>query len=153
MNVSAKEESQGVSKQIVIKNEKGRLSEEEIQNMIKKAEEMKKEDDAQVAKVNSKNQLEAYLFGVKNTFTDKNLEGKIQPEEKNKALTIIDDSIKWIGHTQNASKEDYEKKQKEVEEVVMPILQRLQGGMPQQHQEPSPETDSKGAKFDNLEVD
>jgi heat shock protein 1/8 len=142
--------------------------------MLKKAEEMKKFDEEQVAKVNAKNGLESYLFAVKNTVSDTKLEGKIPKEDKDKILTIVDDAIKWMNGNQSASKEDYEKKQKEVEEVAMPILSKLQGGMPQggpggfpgqggpggfpgqeggEGPRGNDKTDSKGPKFDDLEVD
>jgi len=131
MNVSAKDETSGKHNKITIKNEKGRLSEEEIQNMLKKAEEMKKQDEEQLGKVNAKNGLESYLFAVKNTMGDKNLEGKIPEEDKGKVLSAVEDGLKWMSGNTNATKEEYEKKQKEIEEVAMPILQKLQGGMPQ----------------------
>jgi len=168
MNVSAKEESLGKTNKITIKNEKGRLSEEEIQSMLKKAEEMKKQDEEQVARVNAKNGLESYLFAVKNTLGDKNLEGKIPNEDKEKCTTIVDDALKWMSGNTTATKDDYDKKQKEVEEVVTPILQKLQGGMPQggmpggfpggfpggdQGGDQGGKQESKGAKFDDLEVD
>jgi L1 cell adhesion molecule like protein len=169
MNVAAKDETTGNSNKITIKNEKGRLSEEEIQNMLKKAEEMKKFDEDQVQKVNAKNSLESYLFAVKNTISDTKLEGKVPKEDKEKVLTVVDDAIKWMNGNGSASKEEFEKKQKEVEEVVMPILSKLQGGMPQGGQGGFPggfpggdqqgptggndKTESKGPKFDDLEVD
>jgi len=126
MNVSAKDETSGKHNKITIKNEKGRLSEEEIQNMLKKAEEMKKQDEEQLGKVNAKNGLESYLFAVKNTMGDKNLEGKIPEEDKGKVLSAVEDGLKWMSGNTNATKEEYEKKQKEIEEVAMPILQKLQ---------------------------
>jgi len=174
MNVSAKDQTTGKENKIQIKNEKGRLSEEEIQNMLKKAEEMKKQDEELVSKVNAKNGLESYLFAVKNTVTDTKLEGQIQKEDKEKVLTCVDDALKWLNGNLQASKEEFEAKQKEVEGVVMPVLSKLQGGgMPQQGgmggfpggpggfpgQGPTggstggDQKSGSGPKFDDLEVD
>jgi len=172
MNVSAKDQTTGKENKIVIKNEKGRLSEEEIQNMLKKAEQMKGEDEQLVAKVNAKNGLESYLFAVKNTVTDTKLEGKIDKDEKDKVVTAVDDALKWMSAHMDSTKDEYEAKQKEVEGIVMPILSKLQGGMPEGGQGGMPggfpggfpgagptgptggnDSGSKGPKFDDLEVD
>jgi len=127
MNVTAKDETTGKSNKVTIKNEKGRLSEAEIQNMIKKAEEMKKQDEEILSRVTSKNSLEGYLFALKNSVTDQKLEGKIEQADKDKILSAVDDALKWMGANQQAPKEDFEKKQKEVEAIAMPILTKLGG--------------------------
>jgi L1 cell adhesion molecule like protein len=170
MNVSAKDQTTGKENKITIKNEKGRLSEEEIQNMLKKAEEMKKQDEEMVSKVNAKNGLESYLFAVKNTVTDSKLEGKIDSGDKDLVVSTVDDALKWMNGNLGASKEEFEAKQKEVEGVCMPILSKLQGGMPDMGQQggfpggfpggpggptdgPSDSGSKGGPKFDDLEVD
>jgi len=129
MNVTAKDETTGKANKITIKNEKGRLSEQEIQTMLKKADEMKKQDEEQLGKVSAKNNLESYCFALKNSVTDQKLEGKIPQDDKSKILTAVDDALKWLQGNQTATKEDFEKKQKEVENIAMPILTKLQGGM------------------------
>jgi len=48
---------------------------------------------------------------------------------KKKILDTLDDGLKWMESNTDATKEDYEKKQKEVEEIVTPIIQKLGGGM------------------------
>jgi len=63
--------------------------------------------------------------------TDTKLEGKIAKEDKETILKSVDDGLKWMNDNKNASKEEYEKKQKEIEGVCLPILSKLQGGMPQ----------------------
>jgi len=77
-----------------------------------------------------KNTLEGYLFSVKNSMSDKQLEGKIDEEDKKKIISTLDSGLKWMESNTDATKEDYEKKkQKEIEEVVTPIIQKLGGGM------------------------
>jgi len=91
---------------------------------------MEEEDAKVLGKVNAKNSLEGFLFQIKNSISDKQLEGKIPEEDKEKILSTIDGGIKWLEqNTSDASKEDIEKKQKEIEEIVNPILQKLGGGM------------------------
>eukprot|EP01080_Neovahlkampfia_damariscottae_P008974 gene8976-923_t len=171
MNVSAKEETGGKSNKITIKNEKGRLSEEDIKDMLKKAEEMKKYDEEVLGKVTAKNALESYLFAIKNTVTDPQLEGKIDSGDKSAIESAADDALKWMNENPEATKEEYEKKQKEVEGIAMPILQKLQGGMPQggmpggmpqggmpggfggMPQQDEKPTEDPSMKFEDLDVD
>jgi heat shock 70kDa protein 1/2/6/8 len=165
MNVTAKEETGGKSNKITIKNEKGRLSEEDIKEMLRKAEEMKKEDEEVLGRVTAKNSLESYLFAVKNTISDSNLEGKIDSGDKEKVQKTIDDALKWMNENSESSKDDYEKKQKEVEGIVMPVLSKLQGGMgggmpggfgggmPQQQQQQDAPQSGDSMKFEDLDVD
>jgi len=163
MAVSAKDQTTGKENRITIKNEKGRLSEEEIKAMVAKAEEMKKQDEEVLEKVNAKNGLESYLFACKNTVTDPKVEGRIDSGDKDKVTSTVDEALRWMAGNQNATKDEYESKQKEVERTVMPILQKMQGGMPdsgpmpgafpQGGQQQSEQPSAKGPKFDDLEVD
>jgi len=89
MNVTAKDQTTGKSEKITITNDKGRLSEEEIQKMVEKAKEMEAEDAKVLGKVTAKNALEGYLFSVKNSVNDKQLEGKIGDDEKNKLIQLL----------------------------------------------------------------
>jgi len=84
MSVSAKDQTTNKVEKITITNDKGRLSEDEIQKMVEKAKQMEEEDQKMVGKVNAKNTLEGYLFSVKNSISDKQLEGKIDEEDKKK---------------------------------------------------------------------
>lgn len=65
LNVSAKENSTGKSERITIKNDKGRLSKEDIDKMLKEAEMYRQEDEKQKERVTARNQLEGYAFSVK----------------------------------------------------------------------------------------
>jgi len=65
LNVSAKEISTGKSERITIKNDKGRLSKEDIDKMLKEAEMYRQEDEKQRERVTARNQLEGYAFSVK----------------------------------------------------------------------------------------
>lgn len=62
LNVQAVDKGTGKHNKIVITNNKGRLSEEEISRMVSEAEKFKSEDDATRKKVEAKNGLENYCF-------------------------------------------------------------------------------------------
>jgi len=58
MNVSATDKSGGKTQKITISNDKGRLSQEEIEKLVKEAEEMKGQDELAKKRVDAKNSLE-----------------------------------------------------------------------------------------------
>ena len=67
LNVSAVEKSSGKSEKITITNESNRLSQDDVDRMVKEAEEFKEQDDALKEKVESRNKLESYLFSVRSS--------------------------------------------------------------------------------------
>jgi len=125
LNVSAKDKATGKTNQITITNEKGRLSKEDIERMVSEAEENKGEDEALRAKVEAKNGLEQYCYGIRNTISGSELTDKIGDEEAKLLTTTVEDALSWLeAEGEDASTEDVEAKQKEVEGVVNPILKR-----------------------------
>jgi len=76
LNVSAVDKSTGKSNKITITNDKGRLSKEEIEKLVKDAEKYKNEDEAVKRKVEAKNGLENYCYSIKNTLKDDKLKDK-----------------------------------------------------------------------------
>jgi L1 cell adhesion molecule like protein len=129
LEVTAKEESTGKTNNIKITNDKGRLSKEQIDEMIKSAEKFKEEDEKQKEIIVSKNDLENYLYGVKNSISTK-AEGAppIFDEVKGEIDPIVDEGLKWFEENPKADAEVYKNKQKEITDKVQPLLMKLQGG-------------------------
>jgi len=123
LNVSAVEKSVGKEKSITIKNDKGRMSDDEIERLVAEAEKYKAEDEANKGRVEGKNNLENYAFQMKNSLNDENSAGKISSVDKEKVNRAISDVMIWIDKNQSASKEEYEQKQKELEGICLPVLQ------------------------------
>jgi len=135
MHVSAVDKSTGRENKITITNDKGRLSKDEIEKMVRDAETYKDEDEKQKDRITAKNALEAYAFNMKATMEDEKLQDKISAEDKQKVLDKCNDAIKWIDANQLAEKEEFEHQQKDLEKVCMPIVTKLyqgagEGGMP-----------------------
>merc|ERR1712138_329708 len=105
-----------------ITNNKGRLSKEEIEKLVKEAEKFKDEDEAIRKKVDAKNTLEGYCFQVKNSLNDEKLKDKVKPEDKETITKAAEDTLKWMEGNQDASAEEYESKRKELEEKFNPIM-------------------------------
>lgn len=126
LNVSAKDSSTGNSKSIVIKNDKGRLSKEEIDRMVHDAEKYKAEDDKQRERVQSKNQLEAYIFNVKQALDEAG--SKLPESEKNTCRQECENALRWLDSNSLADKEEYDHKYQELQRVCAPIMSKLHRG-------------------------
>merc|ERR1711876_152104 len=129
LNVSAQDKSTGKSNQITITNEKGRLSQAEIDRMVQEAEKFRAEDESNKQKIEAKNGLENYCFTMRNTLNEEKLKEKIEK--------AVQDTLDWLDKNQLAEKDEFEAKQKELEGVVNPIMMKVYqaagggGGMPE----------------------
>ena len=128
LNVSAVEKSTGRENKITITNDKGRLSSEEVDRMVAEAEKYKTEDEANASRIQAKNGLENYCYSMKNTMNDEKLEGKISEDDKKTIMDKVEETIKWLEVNQESEKESHEEKQKEIEGVCSPIMQKYAGG-------------------------
>eukprot|EP01116_Phalansterium_solitarium_P003248 TRINITY_DN13_c0_g1_i4.p1 TRINITY_DN13_c0_g1~~TRINITY_DN13_c0_g1_i4.p1 ORF type:complete len:657 (+),score=286.07 TRINITY_DN13_c0_g1_i4:106-2076(+) len=130
LNVSAVEKGTGKSSKITITNDKGRLSKEDIERMVRDAEKYKAEDEKNRERIDAKNGLENYAYSLRNTINDPQVGDKLESSDKDALTKAIDETVKWLDSNQTAEKDEFEHKQKELEGVANPIMQRLysQGG-------------------------
>merc|ERR1719146_310942 len=96
LNVHAVEKSTGKEQKITIKNDKGRMSEEEIERLVAEAERYKSEDEANRGRIEAKNSLENYAFEMRTTMADEKLAGKVSEDDKKKVNDAIQDVIQWL---------------------------------------------------------
>ncbi|KAK4122522.1 heat shock protein 70 [Parathielavia appendiculata] len=127
MNVSALEKGTGKTNHIVITNDKGRLSKEEIERMLAEAEKFKEEDEAEAARVSAKNGLESYAYSLRNTLSDSKVDEKLDQADKDSLKSEIDKIVSWLDENQQATREEYEERQKELEAVANPIMMKFYG--------------------------
>ena len=125
LKVSASEKSTGVTQNIEIKNDSGRLNQEDIENMIKDAEKFKEDDLAHKKNIDSRNSLESYTYQIKNTMKEDKVKEKLSEDEVSSVNDKLEEIIKWLEDSQDCNYEQYENKRKEVEQVVNPIMSKL----------------------------
>jgi len=137
LNVSAVEKSTGKENKITITNDKGRLSKDEVAAMVAEAEKYRQEDEAQRAKVESRNGLENYCFSLRNTLNEDKVKEKIPENERNELMAKCDEGLKWLEENESAEAEEYEERRKAIEAIAAPLMQKLYadggagaGGMP-----------------------
>ncbi|XP_075729995.1 major heat shock 70 kDa protein Ab-like [Rhipicephalus microplus] len=127
LNVSARDESTGHAKSIRITNEKGRLSDADIERMLKEAELYRLEDIAQREQVASKNSLQSYMSSVKQAVREVTSD-KISNEEKEEVLAKCREANEWLEKNQNLAAADIQAKLKEVQEVCSPLMIKMHIG-------------------------
>ena len=137
LNVTAVEKSTGKNNKIVITNDKGRLSKDNIDRLVKEAEKFKDEDKKIKERIEAKNGLEQYCYQIKQTMGDAKLKDKFSEDEKKQIEGKVDEILKWSNDNPAASKEEYDAKVKEIEAIFNPIMQKIYqqaggapGGMP-----------------------
>lgn len=129
LNVAAEDKTAGVKNKITITNDKGRLSKEDIEKMVREAEQYKAEDEEVKKKVEAKNSLENYAYNMRNTVRDEKFGSKLGPDDKQKIEKAVDEAIEWLEKNQLAEVDELEDKLKELEGLCNPIISKMyQGG-------------------------
>merc|ERR1719316_2191453 len=126
LTVSANDKGTGKKETITITNDKGRLTKEEIDQMIKDSEKFAEEDKAIKEKIDARNQFENYIYQMKNSVEDKDkLADKIEEDDKSTITDALTDASDWLNANSDAEKSDFEDKLKELQSVCDPIIAQV----------------------------
>ncbi|OTF72857.1 Group 28 mite allergen-like protein (Heat shock protein 70), partial [Euroglyphus maynei] len=132
LNVSAVDKSTGRQNKITITNDKGRLSKADIEKMVREAEQYHEEDERQRERISAKNQLEAYAFQLKSTMEEEAVKSKLSEDDRKTVLNKVEETLRWLDSNQLADKEEFDHRQKELENACRPIMMKIY----QQQQQP-----------------
>jgi len=127
LQVSAQDKGTGTSQSITITADKGRLTPDEIQRMVEEAEKHADEDKKIKSRIDARNALESYAYSLKNTVNDSEKGGKLSAEDKKALEEAVDETTSWLDDHQEAEEEEYQAKQKELENVANPIIKKIYG--------------------------
>jgi heat shock protein 5 len=129
LKVSASDKGTGKAESITITNDKGRLSQEEIDRMVQEAEQYAEEDKAIKGKIEARNGLENYAFSLKNQVNDENgLGGQIDEDDKQSILDAVKEVNDWLeDNAATATMEDFEEQKEQLSSVAYPITSKLYG--------------------------
>ncbi|KAI9659601.1 MAG: ATPase with role in protein import into the ER [Alyxoria varia] len=121
----------GKSESITITNDKGRLSQDEIERMVQEAEQYAEEDKANRERIEARNGLENYAFSLKNQATDDSengLGGKLEKEDKDTILEAVKEAVDWLeANSATATVEELEEAKEKLSNVAYPITSKLYG--------------------------
>jgi heat shock protein 5 len=132
LNVGAHDKGTGKKEAITITNDKGRLTQEEIDRMISDAEKFADEDRKVKERVDAKNAFEGYLHSMRTAAEgagdNKGLSEKLDDDEKEKIKEALKDGEEWLASNPESDAEEIKEKHKEVEGVCAPIVSKYMGG-------------------------
>ncbi|KAL0335179.1 UNVERIFIED_CONTAM: Luminal-binding protein [Sesamum radiatum] len=123
LHVQAEDKAAKMSESITITNEKGRLSEEEIEEKVREAEEFAEEDRRIRERIEARNGLETYIFNMKSTINDK-LAERISSEDKDEIESALKDAMEWLDDNQHADKDELDERTRELEALCNPIIKK-----------------------------
>ena len=119
LNVTAEDKASGKSEKIVITNDKGRLSKDDIERMCKDAEKYKEEDEAYMKKVGVMNQFEGTVYSVRSSIEDEKC--TVSDDDKAKIKEKVEEMISWIDNNKTAEIDEIEAKSKEFMDACVPL--------------------------------
>lgn len=126
LKVTAEDKGTGIKEKITITNDHNRLTPDDIERMIKDAEQFAEDDKKIKEKVEARNELESYAYSLKNQVNDKEkLGAKLSSSDKEKIEEALEEKIKWLDENQDAEASDFNKQKKELEDIVQPIISKL----------------------------
>ena len=138
LNVTAEDKASGKSEKIVITNDKGRLSKEEIERMVQDAEKYKEEDEAYEKQMRAMNDLENSTYSMRNMVEGEDC--KFDDTNKSVIKQKVEEVIEWIDNNRSATVDEIEDKQKELTELYMSC-----------QQQPESEAAAKGPTIDEVD--
>ena len=125
LNVSARDKGTGKENKIVITNDKGCLSKEDIDRMVNEAEKYKEDDQRRRDEINARNELESYVYGVKNSLDEEKIKSVLSEEELSELRGKLDDEVSWLDANDSSSVETYNERKRELEGIVNPYMTRV----------------------------
>lgn len=145
LNVSAAEESSGISKKITITNDKGRMSKEEIEKKVAEAEKYADEDKKIVDRIEAKNSFEGMLYNSKNQLDNAELKTKLSEDSQKQITAIVKEYSQWLEeNNDSATTEEIRAKEKEAQNKLMPIFASVYqnpSDLPKANMAPEPQVD------------
>jgi len=132
MKIAAADKGTGKSNSVTITNDSNRLKPEEVERMLREAEEYAAQDEEIRKKVESGNAFESFLSGLKSQVNDnEGLGGKLDSDDKKTILAEIKKGQDWLeDEGKTATPEDIDEKREEIQAVISPITAKIysQGG-------------------------
>lgn len=115
LSVTAIEKGSGKKNNIVIKNENGKLSDADIERMLREAEEFAEQDKLAKERIDARQALDNYIYSVKSSMNDEGkLKGKLSSDDEEALNDAIKDGQSFLDSNPEAEKEEYDEKRKEV---------------------------------------
>lgn len=153
LSVKAEDKGTGKVNSIKITNP-NRLSKEDVEKMISEAEKYAEDDKLAREKVEAKNKLESYIYQTQNTLDNEQISSKLSTDDKDQISKVLEEAKEWYDTNQydeSVSKEEYESKYKELENILMPIMTKMYQQTQNNSQESNSTQDSQDTQEPSVE--
>jgi L1 cell adhesion molecule like protein len=122
--------------------------------MIDEAEKFKEDDENNKAKIDARNELEQYVYNVRNSMEEPIIKEKLQ-DEYNTVMDAVKETVQWFNNNMEASKDEYVSRKNEFESIVAPIIKKIynagENARQTQSQNDMPEQQSSNAQNPKVE--
>jgi heat shock 70kDa protein 1/2/6/8 len=125
LNVTALNTDTGRDAKITISNDKGRLTKDEIEKMVKDAEKFKAEDEMIKKKLEAKNDIENYCFQMKNSFNDAKLKDHFTNKDKALIEDLAEEGLAWIDTHADSTVEEFAAQKEVLKGKFNPIMMKI----------------------------
>jgi heat shock protein 1/8 len=123
MNIEAKDKGSGNVKNLTIKNDKGRLSQEDIERMVQEGEKFKEEDQMNRDKIEAKNKLDSLVYQTRSTIDNEQVKSKLEDSDIKTVNDTLTETELWL--EEERTKDEYDNKMNEVNSVLNPIMMKV----------------------------
>jgi heat shock protein 1/8 len=123
MNIEAKDKGSGNVQNLTIKNDKGRLSQEDIERMVQEGEKFKEEDQLNRDKIESKNKLDSLVYQTRSTIENDQIKSKLEESDLKTVSDTLSETELWL--EEERTKDEYDNKMNEVNSVLNPIMMKV----------------------------
>jgi len=128
LNVGAEDKASGKAEKITITNDKGRLSQEEIDRMVKEAEDMAEEDKKTKERIDAKNAFDGYIHSMRSAIEGSGgLGDKLEEDEKSTVMDAVKEGQSWLDSNPEADVDEIKQKEQEIKDICAPIMSKYYG--------------------------
>lgn len=150
LHVTAEDKSTGRNKKIEIKNDKGRLSQAEIQRMVHEAEQYREDDERARERVNSRNRLETYAYSCKQAV--QNYQGSaVSSSEKSTVISACEETQRWLDRNQSAERTEIDHQYQTLEKKCQKIMSKMHVNGQQQQRTRNGPGNRSGPQIEEVE--
>lgn len=125
LTVTATERSTGIRNNITISNQKGSLTDADIQRMVTDAERFAEQDKAEIERVQAKSSLDSYIWSIRGALNESAVQQKLGAEERSTVSTAVHDALTWLDANLNASTQEFQDRRKEMESICRPLMDKV----------------------------
>jgi heat shock protein 1/8 len=149
MNIEAQDKGSGKVQNITIKNDKGRLTQEDIERMVQEGEKFKEEDQLNKDKIEAKNKLDSLVYQTKGSIDNEEIKGKLDESEITMINDLLSEAELWL--VDDHTKEEYDNKLTDINSKINPIMMKVysEGGGEMPESVPTGESAGEGVQMDS----